>query len=484
MSAKCNNYNVVFILADQLRPDFLGCYGADFAQTPNIDRLAASGIRYTNAYSPSPICVPARAGLLTGISPLANRVIDNSHWIHPAMHTWPSLLTRAGYQTAAIGKMHFYPWDASEGFSQRIIAEDKRHFWVEDDYQEFLQRHGYGKKHADTIVNYRENLGAIVSDLPADLQVDVFVGDKSKQYLQDVSDEKPFALMVGFPGPHCPYDPPQELLTSFPPADMPPPIPDFGHTPRINEQIYRSCEGDWCRLDFRNMPVEKALRMRSHYAALVHQIDVQVGKIVDTLAERGLLEKTVIIFASDHGDMLGDHGLPYKNTFYEASIKVPLIVRWPGVSGGQVVEDLVDLLDVTATILSAAGHPIPSRYDSVVLPGLPISTEKSKREYIYGATNNGMMVRTEEWKLVSYITGEALLTRPAEDEEERRNYICDSNCQAVINELYATMVTATLQSVQKGAWDLAIPDLSSLTDETFALGRRHRKRRYPTEWEE
>ncbi len=169
--------NILFILPDQLRYDFLSCYGAEFITTPNIDSLSEEGVMYRRAISPFPICVPARASLLTGRNALENGVLDNGHWLRPdlaecGIKTWPELLTENGYQTAAIGKMHFYPWDAEHGFRYRMIAEDKRYLHIRDDYAEFLARSGLRKFHGNEHEGYFENKGAIISKVPLHLQVD------------------------------------------------------------------------------------------------------------------------------------------------------------------------------------------------------------------------------------------------------------------------------------------------------------------------
>ena len=135
--------NLLFIMPDQLRADFLSCYGADFIDTPFIDSLADGGVLYPNSYSPSPVCVPARCVLLTGRDAIANGVLGNQHFLRSdleqtGVRTWAQILSEAGYLTASIGKMHFYPWDASLGFEHRVICEDKRWLDIEDDYYHHL----------------------------------------------------------------------------------------------------------------------------------------------------------------------------------------------------------------------------------------------------------------------------------------------------------------------------------------------------------
>ena len=148
------NPNLLFIMPDQLRADFLSCYGATFIDTPHIDSIAEGGVRYERAYSASPICVPARASLLTGLNAIKNGVTDNGQWLSPdlaacGIETWPQTLSDQGYYTAAIGKMHFYPWDINLGFQYRVAAEDKRWLEIRDDYYHFLKEGGYRKLHGN-----------------------------------------------------------------------------------------------------------------------------------------------------------------------------------------------------------------------------------------------------------------------------------------------------------------------------------------------
>ena len=204
--------NIVFLFPDQFRSDFLGCYGADWLKTPNIDRIANNGIRYSNAFSASPICVPARTSLLTGMNAIKNGVTDNLHnlradWREAGIKIWPELLSESGYYTAAIGKMHFYPWDDNRGFEYRVVCEDKRWTLVRDDYYTYLKDKGLKKLRGDELENYHENKGAAIQKIPWEHSWDHFVGNEAVKFIENYGEEQPFAMMVGFPGPHCPYDP-------------------------------------------------------------------------------------------------------------------------------------------------------------------------------------------------------------------------------------------------------------------------------------
>ena len=353
--------NLLFLMPDQLRHDFLGCYGAGFVETPNIDSLADHGVLYRNAYSPSPVCVPARSLLMTGVNAIRTGVLGNGEFLRPdledaGIRTWPQLLGDAGYTTAAIGKMHFYPWDLKLGFQYRVAAEDKRWIYIEDDYQRSLKRHGFRKLHGNEHEGYQENRGAIVSPIPWEHSPDRFVGQETCRFLRELPAGEPFAAMVGFPGPHCPYDPVAEFLEGIDETAMPDPIPvSPDDPPRFVEGSVRGNKMAWNGVDYTDFTHAHKRKIRAHYAALVRQIDHEVGDILQALEETGRLENTVIIFCSDHGDYLGDHGLIGKGTFLEASTHVPLIVRTPQQSGRRVHEHPASIEDITATLLALGG---------------------------------------------------------------------------------------------------------------------------------
>lgn len=450
--------NILFLMPDQLRWDFLSCYGADFIDTSNIDRIANEGMRYTRAYSTSPICVPARASLLTGLNAIRNGVTDNGQWLRPdlaacGIHTWPEQLNAQGYYTAAIGKMHFYPWDINHGFQYRSICEDKRWLHIRDDYYHFLHERGHRKYHGNEHDGYIENRGAIVSRLPWELSWDHFVGQEAVRFLraygrdntQESSDDAPFAMMVGFPGPHCPYDPNQEFLDQIDPVAMPPATPSAGHTPKLNHQNIEGNKRPWNGVDYSEFTDDHKRKIRAHYAALVKQIDGEVGELLTTLEEIGQLENTIIIFASDHGDYLGDHDLIGKGSFYEASIHVPLMVRFPDGSQTGLHDGLVTLGDVTATILALAGCELPDYLDSRPLPAIGLET--AARNAIFGMVSNGWMVQDERWRLAKYATGEAVLFDLQNDPHEQVNLYSAAAHQQTRQALEAELAQEIMRSM-------------------------------------
>lgn len=474
--------NLLFIMPDQLRPDFLSCYGADFIDTPHIDSLVAQGIRYERAYSASPVCVPARASLLTGLNAIKTGVLDNGQWLRPdyracGLKTWPEMLSEQGYYTAAIGKMHFYPWDINHGFQYKVGAEDKRWLHVRDEYYHFLKENGYRKLHGNEHEGYYENKGAIINQIPWEYSVDHFVGQEACRFLRTYGQEAPFAMMVGFPGPHCPYDPTPEYLDEIDLEKMPKPIPEVaGETPELRRRNIEGNRRPWNGVDYTEFTADQKRKIRAHYAALVKQIDYEVGQILDTLRAEGLLEQTIIIFASDHGDYLGDHNLIGKGQFFESSTRVPLLVRLPEAQTAKTYPGLVELGDVTATLLGLGGVDVPGYMDSIPLPELGLSPDV-RRERVIGLVRGGWMIYDGEWKLAKYDTGEILLFNLRDDPLEQNNLAQDPGCQARYLQLDAELTQAVMTSISASHHDRRVYTVDLSTDPEF--GKEGWKRPYP-----
>ena len=476
-----SDLNILFIMPDQLRPDFLSCYGADFIKTPHIDSIASQGVLYENAYSTSPVCVAARHNLLTGLNSIRTGVLGNGQFLRPdysdcGIHTWPEIIRAAGYRSAAIGKMHFYPWDISMGFDDRIICEDKRWLQIKDDYSDFLSQRGLRKLHGNEHAGYHESKGAIVHQHSFSESWDYFVGIEAAKYIQAYEDAKPFAMMVGLPGPHCPYDPSPEYADLFSPEDMPKAIPEVpGDHLRLSAQKVEGNKQPWNGVDYSEFTDHQKAKIRSHYSGLVKQIDDVVGEILKALEDTGQLEKTVIIFSSDHGDYLGDHNLIGKGSFFESSCHIPLIVRLPAGKKKCRNTDLVALGDINPTMLRLAGVLPPSYLDFQPLPGLGIDTDK--RDYIYGMMGGGWMCFDGRWKLCKYSTGEHLLFDLNEDPKEQNNLLKTNNSQEVYHRLDSVLTTEIMRSVEASHRDKVVYDYDLSEDTDF--GKKGWERPYP-----
>ena len=484
--------NIVFIMPDQLRADFLSAYGASFIHTPNIDALGTHGATFGRAYSPHPVCVPARVSLMTGMNAVETGVLDNGQFLRPdyracGIRTWPEILNETGYHTVATGKMHFYPWEQRLGFQRRIIAEDKLWGFIQDDYYHFLQARGYAKTAFRDQPEYHENFMALTSPLPWECSVDHFVGQESARWIREYEDDQPFALMVGFPGPHSPYDPAAEFAT-LAPDDMPEPVPAVAadnalmQAPSAGSGAGRGAgPRSWYAVENRKQPERRDfLRQRAYYAGLVKQIDHEVGCIVQALEQKGILDNTVIIFSSDHGDFLGDHNLQGKNSFYEAACRIPLLVRHPDMFDPARSENLVSLTDVTATILAVAGCPVPGYMSSAALPGLGLP-RAGARNNIVGALHNSWMLLEGAWKLSKYAGGGAHLFNLEEDPVEQHNRARDPGCADIFHRMDAELTTRIMRSLDRSnsAQRVYTSSYSSSPD----FGRVGWERPYPMPWD-
>ncbi|NKB66112.1 MAG: sulfatase-like hydrolase/transferase [Candidatus Latescibacteria bacterium] len=479
--------NIVFLMPDQLRHDFLSCYGADFIDTPHIDALCQHGIRYQRAYSEHPVCVPARAALLTGMNAVKAGVLDNSQWLRPdyrdcGLNTWPEILKGQGYYTLATGKMHFYPWQARFGFDRRIIAEDKLWGFVEDDYHHFLAAQGYTKRAMIDQPAYHQHHMALVSPIPYECTVDHWVGVQTANWIEEYDGDQPYAIMVGFPGPHSQYDPAPQFAT-FDPATMPQPLPAVAEDVAMMRGNQPARAGrprqSWYKVDNPDPPTQETHQLhRAYYAGLVKQIDIEVGRIVAALEKKGQLDNTIIILSSDHGDYLGDHGLGGKGSYYEAACHVPMIASHPALAGGQIRDDLVSLTDVTATMVGLAGAPVPSYMDATPLPGLGLEGE-SQRQHLIGILRSGWMIIEGTWKLARY-QGGAHLFDLSRDPTEQHNRANDPACAGIYRRLDQALLSEVMRLLNEANFAGRHGTHSSSAD----FGRVGWQRQYPMPWGE
>lgn len=373
--------DIVVIMTDQQRFDTIRALGASHMDTPNIDRLVEEGVSFGQCHVTAPSCVPSRASIFTGYYPHTSGVIANGQ---PWSRTWVQDLRASGYHTVNIGKMHTIPYDAPAGFDERFVVENKDRFmegrWFFDEWDKALfsrrlrkqQREDYRKRE-----DYRDRLGAFTWDLDPAMHSDNFIGETAKWWLETKPVEKPLFLVIGFPGPHPPYDPTPEMAEKYLARDVP--LPEMDQTeldslaPPWKEKRDHDVEVDHDSVAWKLDPTREELhRMRAHYYANVEMIDTQIGEIIEVLRQRGRLDNTIIVFTSDHGDNLGDHGLSQKWAPYEEVTHVPLIVWAPErFAGGRSVDGLVQLFDLGPTILDWSGlAPDPTTEAISLTPAL------------------------------------------------------------------------------------------------------------------
>lgn len=347
--------NVVLIMTDQQNVNTLGCYGS-IASTPHIDRLAAEGVRFDRHYVTSPLCVPSRGSLWTSRYPHQTGVMVNDEARPIALPdsevTLGDVAREAGYQTAYFGKWHLG--------RERIPQHGFQEWWthLRGSYEQYLEESG--QIHLDPAKDRLTQRG----DVPFELAHDTQVTNHAIEYLRRASQRpEPFLCIVSLRAPHDPYIGP--FSKYYNPADIPIPVTawePFTHKPQsqlrgVPRQWFKSWVGEQDSLE----ATRRLQEVIAGYWGLVRLIDVNVGRILDEIQALRLDETTVVAFLSDHGDMMGAHGLFAKGLFlYEETTRVPLIMRWPGhIPGGRVVDALTSMVDVVPTLLDLMAAPQP-----------------------------------------------------------------------------------------------------------------------------
>ncbi len=413
--------NFLFLFPDQWRWDWLGCedspYGKVPVQTPNIDALAERGIRFSGCRTCAPLCSPARACLALGERPPGPGVPDNQHCTPLDRPTVFSLLRASGYHTATCGKSDlfkpltepsqtgYYPVMDTLGFSDGIDHHGKGQAviyarkGIDDPYIVLLKEQGELQTHLDDHPPQPLERAAAPTALPDELTTDAVTGRHALKLLNRTPENKPWCLWVNFPGPHDPYDPPAELLSRYDGIAFPGAV-----APTDDPPAYRDVEKD-----------------RLHYAACCSHIDDEIGRLLAEVDRRGERDNTVVVFASDHGEMLGDHGRWQKSIWNEGSLRVPLIVAGPGVESGGVSRSPVELIDISATILDLAGVKVPGTWDAKPFSSCLKNPAIEHRKYAVSQLEDWRCVTSNEWKYVEYREQAPRLFDLSEDPQELHN---------------------------------------------------------------
>ena len=507
--------NLLIIMCDQLRKDYLGCYGNRFVKTPNIDSIAKDGVCFENCFVNNPICMPNRMSIFTGLYPHNHNQWTNGSQLEHPLPTLADHLAANGYSTASIGKIHFECTDCGEN-APRISMEDHR-FWKEkgDDIDWYGPYWGYqhveltvghatapiahygkwyhehGGKDEWTIARKVDGFDACpVTVIPENLHDSIFVGERSADYItQHSRDDKPFFLVASFPDPHHPFQPPLDVARRY--EDIPVKLPVheddelLGRPRRYRYHKY----GVWHRAGLLQpidgMPEEDVAqcgkcadiiaafmdpkilaglglethgesnagkhtpsvisaherdqRIRNTYA-MIDLIDQGVGKILDALDKTGEMDNTIILFLSDHGELMGDHGLWLKGPFfYDGLINTPLIIKEPDKKSGRT-GSLASSIDIFPTCCELLGVPVPYRCDGVSLvPSFSGSVVRKECliEYRNGYLDNDdytLVYIDDSYKFSQDRKGEYEMTDRKNDPEENVNILADGENDPLLNE--------------------------------------------------
>ncbi len=403
--------NILLLMTDQQRWDAMSC-SVDWVQTPNLDQIASEGVRFTNCVTTSPVCIPTRLSLATGLYPHNTGVWNNmTHTMSAETPTWMQAVRNAGYRTSLFGKTHLHPHNGDlrdrEDLMNAYGLDDVNEIGgprassrVLSHMTEMWEEKGVWQKYKDDYSERFKKKPYMVRPSPLELEdyADVYVGQQAKQYLQNYKREEPWCCWVSFGGPHEPWDTPEPYSSMYAPNDMPPPIPrpPTGDRPRGNLDNMMN------RMNPKFEEGEVG-RMRANYAGNVTLIDAQIGEILDAIQERGELENTVIIHSSDHGEMNGDYGLIYKGNFLNGAVRIPLLVRTPdtlkNASEDRICGSPVEWIDIGPTLVELAGGKIKHRqYGKSLCPALD-NTEETHREYAISEISGEIMLLNLEWKI-------------------------------------------------------------------------------------
>lgn len=405
-----NRPNILWYCTDQQRFDTIGALGNPHVRTPVIDGLVRQGVAFTHTYVQSPICTPSRSSFMTGLYPSRLHSTRNGNDRFPdGTPVITKLIADAGYRCGLVGKFHLQ----SSGERTEPRLDDGFSYWKfshapRDDWEE-------GHDYADWVKGLGGDLDALresEDNVPTEMHQTTWASERSIEFIAQDHDG-PWLLNVNPYDPHPPFIPPRSYAEQFDPADMP--GPHLQESDRAAQEKLAAC-------DFQNkgktFTIEDGKKAQALYYAMIAQIDDQFARILKALDDTGQRDNTVIIFTSDHGESLGDHGLMWKGArFYEGLVRVPLIVSWPDqFQSGLQSDALVEMLDLTATLLDLAGVPSPDyQQGKSLVPILRGEAQGEHRKFVRseyfdaldpmftgGTSTYATMHRTRRYKLSVY----------------------------------------------------------------------------------
>lgn len=392
--------NMLVIMSDQHSPHVLGSAGDPYVRTPHLDALASNAVAFNNTYCASPLCVPSRMSFLTGRHPSDINVWTNPCLLDPDTPTFAHALTLAGYDTVLCGRMHFAGVDQHHGFSRRLVGDVSG---ARDESQPLFEnkipRHTSGQD-ARSVRDAGPGRTSYIA-------FDDDVTRSARDYLRQRQNQQtaaPFCMVVGYLLPHNPYVCPLTLFEEYMERVD---IPDV---PAAELESLHPAMRQWREVrDVNSLTREEIRRARAAYYGLVTYLDQQIGQVLAALSESGLADDTIVVYTSDHGEMAGEHGMWWKESFYEASVKVPMLWSGRGLGQGTKIERPVSLLDVAPTLLAMGeAEPLPGCRGRSLLPLLMgASSTSSDDEPIFAevmvrGVSAARMIRRGRWKLIYY----------------------------------------------------------------------------------
>jgi len=386
--------NILLLFPDQHRFDWIGTNPSLPVRTPNLDALARRGARFTRAITPSPLCAPARACLAAGLEYHRCRVPSNAYDYPLEQTTHYTFLRDRGYHVTGCGKFDLHKktldwgldgrrllreWGCSDGIDNagKLDAIRSGAVTPKDPYMAYLHQRGLAAVHVADFAKRKNYSATFPTPLPEEAYCDNWVGANAVTLLHRVPAGKPWYLTVNFTGPHNPMD-----IT------------------RRMEERWRNVTGFPQPNRCRDFTPETHVAIRQNYSAMVENIDRWAGLLINEIRRRGELDNTLIVWSSDHGEMLGDHSRWGKSAPFQPSIGVPLVVAGPGVKPGLVSDTLVSVMDLAATFLDYAGLPRPAAMDSRSLRPMLEGRSRSHRDHVFSGLGDWRVVFDGRYKLI------------------------------------------------------------------------------------
>ena len=421
-----NQPNLIYIHSDQHAAAVTGCYGDRLVQTPNLDRLASEGIVLENVYCPSPICGASRMSMLSGRFPYENQVWTNYHTLDSGIPTLAHAMGVAGYRPILFGRMHSIGADQLRGYAERYVGDHCSNYTESSDVDHGELQGTQGPRRISlTKSGAGQNAYQVHDEDVVKETVDHInrLGQERHQLSQAGKQLTPFCLTVGLMLPHQPFVARQEDYQLY---------QGKVKLPKIRQPFSNSLHPfihSWRKeTGIESVSEAEILRARTAYWALVTRMDSLIGQILDALQQNNMIQNTLIIYMSDHGEQVGEHDLWWKQTFYEHSVKVPAILSWPGqFPSGQRFEQVISSLDLNATLLDAlSAPPLPNSRGRSLLPLMqPGQTENWENlafsEFCTDDNRQHRMIRQDEWKLNYYHGQPAQLFNLMHDPNELNN---------------------------------------------------------------
>jgi choline-sulfatase len=430
--------NVLWLMADQMRGDCPGFMGHPIVQTPHLDQLAAKGTVFENAYTVSSLCTPSRTSYFT-----SRYVHEHGAWWNgiPTSRDFPllpELLQDAGYHTGLIGKLHFNPQERPFGFDHKELHEERLPTELSA-YDRFLAAQDPPAPHPAQATDWQDRPVRVgVCEMEEELEETRWVADRSCAFLREQGDE-PFFLYASFLRPHSPYNPLERYLRMYDDIEIEAPAFDPEEWDRLPPRVRVAAE----TVGWSKASAEDFAAVRRHYYALCTQVDYNVGRILRCLEEEGLADSTIVVFASDHGDFVGEHGGYGKRHLWDGSLHVPLVIHDPRRTTASRYPGLVASLDVMPTLLAMLDLPVMPEFRGKSLlpvmedPALPhrdavfsefahYEVHTQVREVLAACQDpNSVSVHTDRWKYIYYAGERDELYDLAADPGERWNLIDD-----------------------------------------------------------